>query len=83
MPILNAPVNIDRLVVAGPGRTTNAGRFALPVALMDGTYKLLGIDLVFDEARSEELYEALGEHLAGRGARPEPVLAASCTAELG
>ena len=72
MPILRAPVNIDRLVPAEAPRTTHAGRFAIPVSLRDGNYELLRIDLVYDEAGAEELYAALGEHLAGRGARPAP-----------
>jgi hypothetical protein len=71
MPILHAPLNIDRLVPAGAPRTTHAGRFAIPAALRDGEYELLKLDLVYDEAGAEELYAALGEHLAGRGARPK------------
>lgn len=74
MPILHAPVNIDRLATAGPPRTTNAGRFAIPAVLRDGEYELLKLDLVYDEAAAEELYHALGEHLAGRGARPAVTL---------
>jgi hypothetical protein len=73
MPMLSAPVNIDRLVAAGEPHTTHAGRFAIPAALMDGEYQLLALKLVYDDAAAEQLYIALGEHLAGRGARPAPV----------
>lgn len=62
---------VDHLELDGPPRTTNAGRVALPVALKDGLYTVANYDLVLDERRATELYEALGEHLAGRGARPK------------
>lgn len=82
MPMLYAPVNIDRIVPAGPPRTTNAGRFAIPVAIRDGQYDLLKTDVVFDETMAEQLYVALGEHLAGRGARPAVPEPARCKAAL-
>lgn len=66
MVLLSPPVTIDRLA-PGPPRTTHAGRFAVPVALMDGERELAVISLVFDDAAAEQLHQALENHLAGRG----------------
>lgn len=66
--LLSAPINVDRLKPAGPPRTTGAGRFAIPVALMDGQYEHLKLDLVLDADTAEQLHAALDRHLAGTGA---------------
>lgn len=68
MPVINAPVNIDRLEPAGPPRTTGAGRFAVPVALMDGQYRHCVLELILDGAAAEVLHDALDGHLAAKGA---------------
>jgi hypothetical protein len=72
MPPITIPATtvFDHLEPAGPPRTTPAGRFALPVNLMDGRYKVDSSELVFDEARATELLEALQLHLAGRAVGP-------------
>lgn len=66
--LLSAPINVDRLRLAGPPHTTGAGRFALPVAIMDGQHELAVIDLVLDGESAERLHAALDAHLTGRGA---------------
>lgn len=74
MPLLSPPVNIDQLVPGTP-RTTHAGRFAIPVDLRDGAHTLARLGLVFDGPAAEQLYAALGAHLAGHGAStPAPTM---------
>ena len=52
---------------SGPVRTTHAGRLAIPVTLRLGEYVVAAVDVVLDGAGAEELFTALGDHLAGRG----------------
>lgn len=78
MPKLHAPVNIDRLAPAGPPRTTGAGRFAIPVALMDGQNQICVLELVYDGDGADRLHRSLDGHLAAQGAgTPAPCPARS------
>lgn len=68
MTLINAPANIDRLEPAGPPKTTGAGRFAVPVRLMNGQQPVAQFDLIFDGPAAEQLHDALDGHLAAQGA---------------
>jgi hypothetical protein len=72
MVLINAPANVDRLEPAGAPHTTSAGRYALPVNLMDGKCRIATLELVFDEAKALELQRGLDGHLAGLGAEGAP-----------
>lgn len=69
---LTISTQIDHLELAGPPRTTNAGRLALPVALKDGPYTVATYDLVLDERAATEFHRAVHRHLAGLGAQAGP-----------
>jgi hypothetical protein len=70
---LTVSTQIDHLELAGPPRTTHAGRLALPVALKDGRYTVATYELVLDENAATELHAAIHRHLAGQGAQPPAV----------
>ena len=56
------------LAADGPGRTTAAGRFALPVRIRNGESLVGVVELILDGNLAEQLHAALGAHLAGHGA---------------
>lgn len=68
MVLITTPAHVDRLEVAGPARTTAAGRLAIPVALKDGKTTVATLDLVLDGPAAETLHDALDGHLAIQGA---------------